>query len=176
MKLKNNIGYIISAILLCVVGYFAFTYFSEQNEIDTITPLVANSTIAEDTPKTGTEFDNFPVIDWDYWQSVNSDIVAWITIPGTAINYPITKASESNPYEYLYKNAYGNSSYFGNPFFDYEDKDIDTPLQNTVIYGHAILEISSVLKCSMTFNSTTIKILHKSITLYIYRLQLINIS
>lgn len=138
MKLKNNIGYIVAAILLCIVGYFAFTYFSEQHEIDTIIPAAPDSIAAEEKPKTGTEFDNFPAIDWNYWQSVNPDIVAWVTIPGTAINYPVTKASESNPYEYLYKNAYGNSSYFGNPFFDYEDKDIDTPLQNTVIYGHAI--------------------------------------
>ena len=30
-------------------------------------------------------------IDWDYLKSVNEDIVAWIEIEGTNINYPILK-------------------------------------------------------------------------------------
>ena len=33
--------------------------------------------------------DGFPTVDWEYWLSVNPDIVAWVSVAGTEIDYPV---------------------------------------------------------------------------------------
>ena len=48
-------------------------------------------------------------VDWAYWQSVNSDVVGWITVPGTSIDYPIVQAPADDPDFYLSHDVYGNA-------------------------------------------------------------------
>ena len=40
------------------------------------------------------EQSNEKVIDWEYLKSVNEDIIAWIEIEDTNINYPVIKDNE----------------------------------------------------------------------------------
>lgn len=69
-------------------------------------------------------------IDWDYLKSVNEDIVAWIEIEGTNINYPILKDKDIYYLKHSFDKKYnGNGSIFTtntNPFEDAE----------TIVYGH----------------------------------------
>lgn len=66
--------------------------------------------------------------------TMNNDIVGWITIPGTVIDYPVMQTPDSQDY-YLYRN------------FDKEDNkrgclyvrevcDVFAPSDNLTIYGH----------------------------------------
>lgn len=66
--------------------------------------------------------------------SENEDVVGWLTINGTAIDYPITQ--DSNNKYYLYNhNAYGESARYGTPFIDFRCNKFNLS-KNTVIYGH----------------------------------------
>ena len=100
----------------------------------------AAKTAAEDTgqepAETETE-DGEPVeipIDFEALWEINPEAYAWITIPGTEIDYPILQSETDNTY-YLTHNIEGEESPEGAIFTeDYNSKDFEDP--NTVIYGH----------------------------------------
>lgn len=73
-------------------------------------------------------------IDFPYLWTINEDIIAWITIPGTNIDYPILQHPTDDGY-YLNHNIDGS---YGYPACIYTEslnsKDFTDP--NTVIYGH----------------------------------------
>lgn len=63
----------------------------------------------------------------------NPDVVGWITIDGTQIDYPILQSS--NNQTYLTKNYNDKESRAGSIFLDYRN-DVETNELNTVVYGH----------------------------------------
>lgn len=87
-------------------------------------------------PATETKDKNgFPEVDWDYWQSLNSDVIGWITIPGTQVDAPILGASKDAPDYYLSHDVYRNYNPHGAIFLDAEcGKDLSS--RNAVILGH----------------------------------------
>ena len=69
-------------------------------------------------------------IDWDYLKSVNEDIVAWIEIEGTNINYPILKDKDVYYLKHSFDRKYNsNGSIFTTNIHPFDDDE-------TVIYGH----------------------------------------
>ena len=83
------------------------------------------------------EFDpddvNFPNVNFDALKDVNEDIVAWLYLPDSEINYPVTQTTD-NDY-YLTHLADGTYNLNGCLFVDYKN----TPGfadENTLIYGH----------------------------------------
>jgi sortase B len=68
-------------------------------------------------------------------ESVNPDIVAWLTIPDTPIDFPIVQ-TEDNEY-YLTHDLEKNESTYGVPFLDYRCS-ADFSDYNSIIYGHNI--------------------------------------
>ena len=68
-------------------------------------------------------------IDWD---SLPSEVVAWIEVPGTSIDEPIVQATLDAPNAYLYTDALGQGAY-GTPFIDCECA-LDSPF--VMVYGH----------------------------------------
>lgn len=73
------------------------------------------------------------VIDFEKLRETNSDVVAWIEIDGTTINYPVMKTTD-NSY-YLTNNFYKEYDRCGSLFMDYKSSFTD---KNIVIYGHNI--------------------------------------
>lgn len=73
-------------------------------------------------------------VDFDELQEVNPDIYAWITIPGTVIDYPVVQHASDNSY-YLTRSAEGEESISGAIFSeDYNKTDFSDV--HTVLYGH----------------------------------------
>ena len=73
-------------------------------------------------------------VDFDGLKKLNSDVYAWISIPGTKIEYPILQHPTDNTY-YLNYNIDGSFGYPGCVYTEKENaKDFSDP--NTVIYGH----------------------------------------
>lgn len=68
-------------------------------------------------------------------QFENEDTIAWITIKGTKINYPVMWTPD-DPEHYLHRNLKGEYSYAGLPFLDYR---CDLSSENLIIYGHNML-------------------------------------
>ena len=71
-------------------------------------------------------------------QAMNSDVMGWLTIYGTSIDYPLVKAQKDN-FTYLSKNAEGEWESSGSIYVDYQN---DAHFQdfNTIIHGHHMAE------------------------------------
>ncbi|MDE6186010.1 MAG: class B sortase, partial [Lachnospiraceae bacterium] len=63
----------------------------------------------------------------------NKDMVGWLAIEGTKIDYPVVRGMD-NEY-YLHHNFYGDEDKYGCLFVK-DIADVDTPGANFVIYGH----------------------------------------
>lgn len=64
----------------------------------------------------------------------NNDMVGWIKIEGTALNYPVM-FTPSDPMYYLRRGFDKASSYAGTPFVG-EDNEMEPLSDNLIIYGH----------------------------------------
>lgn len=73
-------------------------------------------------------------VDWEGLWEVNPDVYAWITVPGTIIDYPILQHATDNTY-YLYYNIDGSYGYPGCIYTENMNAK-DFTDNNTVIYGH----------------------------------------
>lgn len=107
----------------------------EEVESEPSEEIVLEATVEEVAPS---PLDEYPVpkksIDFEALAKENSDIYAWITIPDTAIDYPVLQDEEELDY-YLDHNLDGSSGYPGCIYTqNYNSKDWDD--HNTVLYGH----------------------------------------
>ena len=96
----------------------------------------ANGTAALRHEEPGPQY-NQGIIDMQ--NEVNSDIVGWLAIPNTRIDYPFAIASD-NDY-YLGRNLYGKQAASGSLFVDFRNSPDFTDF-NTVIYGHNMKDLS----------------------------------
>ena len=120
---------IVLLILICIIAFsFSFyiivTDFQEKEESNKDTENLIKETIIVNE---GTKEKN---IDWDKLKEINKDIIAWIEIPDTIINYPILKDNNLYYLKHSYNKKYNsNGSIFTtnkNPFEEFE----------TLLYGH----------------------------------------
>ena len=76
-----------------------------------------------------------PVDDSPFGQlkAINPDITAWITMPGTAIDYPVLQGSSN--YSYINTDVFGEFALAGSIFLDYRN---DKSFQDnySLLYGH----------------------------------------
>ena len=80
--------------------------------------------------------DGFPTVDWGYWLSVNPDIVAWVSVAGTEIDYPVVQARSGDPTFYLDHDVYREWNPYGCPYLDAAcaGRGIDSPL--ALMFAH----------------------------------------
>ena len=76
---------------------------------------------------------DWPVVDFDALREINPDIVGWIYIEDTNINYPIAQGPDNSYYlSHMYNKQWDG---YGCIFMDYlNSSDFSDP--NSVIYGH----------------------------------------
>ena len=72
------------------------------------------------------------VRDFKALREINGECIAWLTIPGTTIDYPVMH-TPSDPEKYLNTNFYGSYSVSGVPFLD---AGCTLGGDNMIIYGH----------------------------------------
>lgn len=72
-------------------------------------------------------------VNFERLREINPDIVAWLTIPGTEIDYPVVQADNND--KYLTIDFYGNASKGGAIFLDC-DSNRDFERRHTIVYGH----------------------------------------
>lgn len=89
-------------------------------------------------------------IDFKALQKANPDIIAWISIPGAGIEYPILQADESEPDDfYLGRDYQLNQVASGSVYIEkYNNKNFSDPL--TVVYGHTIIDGNTELEPMFT--------------------------
>ena len=113
--------------------------------------------IVEDNTKEESDSENS--IDLYNLYLINNDVVGWIRIEGTNINYPVMQNSEY----YLRRNIYKEYSTYGTPFLaDYCNINLS---DNLIIYGHHIK--SGMMFADLDkYKSYDYYLNHKTIKLY----------
>jgi sortase B len=72
--------------------------------------------------------------EYEEFLSQNPDLVGWLTIQGTKVDYPVVQKTEDNDY-YLNHSFDGSEDSAGTIYVDYRS-DIVNPTTNTMVYGH----------------------------------------
>ena len=75
-------------------------------------------------------------IDFELLKSVNPDVIGWLSLENTVIDYPVVKGND-NEY-YLHHLYTGEWNSLGSLFVDYRNRDLFQD-QISVIYGHSML-------------------------------------
>ena len=78
-------------------------------------------------------------IDWEALSTINKDVIGWIYVPNTPIDYPIVQAPVNDSEKYLRTTFEGSVAYPNNQGTIYLDSDnADDGLSSSapVIYGH----------------------------------------
>ena len=93
-------------------------------------------------------------------QKENSDIVAWIEIEDSNINYPVLQAEDNDFYmRRNYKKEYSKN---GSLFLD-KAYDWNLPSSNLLIYGHNNIGSSEMFACLMNYKDESYYNSHKKI-------------
>ena len=85
----------------------------------------------------GSEDKNGPAQDWNALKDINDEIVGWITIPDTVVDYPVLEHIGDDRYNqyYIDKSYKKDGTEFGSIFIDYRSTD-STKSRNVIMHGH----------------------------------------
>lgn len=91
---------------------------------------------AEKIPKENPYWDyikmNMIDVNFDNLKRINSDVVGWIKVNGTNINYPFVQSKDNKYYlTHSFSKSYNNAGWV---FLDYRNNNINN--RNTIIYAH----------------------------------------
>ena len=101
-----RVVFVVSLVVLIAaligLGAIAFQYISQQRAYDDLEQYASlsdseNMTLADLT------------VDWDALRAMNPDIVAWIYVPDSPINYPVVQGDDNE--EYLHKAFDGSTGW-----------------------------------------------------------------
>ena len=131
-KVMYKITIILLIGIMLISSYFVFRDCKEDKKQEKIFEeliVIANN---EGNEKEQIQEDE---INLEELYKINSDVVGWIRIKNTNMNYPIMQSTYSPNY-YLTRNFYKNYSSNGTPYMA-ENCDIEKS-DNLIIYGHNI--------------------------------------
>ena len=80
----------------------------------------------------------FPEIDWGALLAENPDVVGWVRVEGTPINYPVVQARADDPQRYLGCALDGTPNGHGCPYVDAGCDGADS--QVVLSYGHNMID------------------------------------
>lgn len=140
--MNKYIRILIAVICLCSMGFFSYkiiNYLMEEKNNRKLNQQIINDVIITKTDIDEKESNIvkeyvLPIkIDFKLLKKKNKEIVGWIYLDNTPINYPVTQ-SNNNEY-YLKRLIDGTYNSAGTIFMDYRNDNKMTDW-NTVIYGH----------------------------------------
>lgn len=134
-KKKGSKGLLVFAVLLLVaglaaIGVAAYLYLSSQKAYEANHEEYAS--LVEEAI-TQDQLSGTPTVDFAALTAQNPEIVGWIQIPGTQVNYPVAQHAD-NDY-YLNHSFLGRDDDFGSIFLDCRSSSALAD-RVTVIYGH----------------------------------------
>ncbi len=156
------------AVACGIIAATAYAYWQGQDVYDKVAekafpePLgevVAAADAAED--EEGSRLAELTV-DWEALYAVNPDVVGWLYVPGTAINYPVVHSRDNDEYLYVnFNGEYGNGVQptYGTPFLTSQNAaDFSDPVSfiqaHNMANGTMFSDIPNALgKDADTFNA-----------------------
>lgn len=144
MKIKNGFkafaGIFMSAVMVVSFSAFSKNAFAEEMVYKTIPTASSRTDIIEtNKPENNEKIDIKSEV--SKLKKQNTDVVGWITIPGTTVNEPVVYSNNNT--NYLRRNADGVWDYFGAYFTDMDNKSAkkgtrEALNKHTIIYGHNV--------------------------------------
>ena len=136
-KIITNIVLLLFIMIFIYSSYNVFMWLKADRKIRKLEGGLYKEVI-EDAKPNKLEIENEEDIgtfsvDFKRLKEINPDVIGWIKINETYINYPILQG-ETNEY-YLKKDIYGKYDFSGS-IFVYSDVDKNFEDENTAIYGH----------------------------------------
>ena len=135
-KEKNNLKLPLKILLLICICIFLYSLYNiiywlkSNNDLKVLEEGVFTEVVEEIEEENG---EIVKTIDFDKLTQINKDVIGWISIANTGIDYPILQTN-NNEY-YLKRDLYKKSSSCGSIYLDCNTNS-DFSEQNTVIYGH----------------------------------------
>lgn len=126
---KGCINFLV-VVLFLISGVFLYLAFNEG--FYAIDSKMKNNAI-RDVVVQETEDPLNRHIDFDKLKAINEDVVAWVYIPGTTVDYPILIGD--NDEEYLYKDIEGSYNPLGS-IFSYANASKDFSDGHMFVFGH----------------------------------------
>lgn len=145
--------FVVGIGLIVVAGVMWFQRQQQYAEQDSVNEELATYVEASDDGETP------PQVDWEGLKAVNDEVVGWIQIPGTVVNYPVYQTTDNTTY--LTTSAEGTYTIGGAIFMDYENTAPGMVDAQTIIYGHHLRDGSmfkavSDLQEQEMFDSVTV--------------------
>ena len=141
MKWLRIVACVICAAVFVYAGWQLVSYYTQQQAATgEYTDLQAAVSIA---PTTSTKAEDAPsqpkpvvpiAVDFADLHRTSPDVVGWLYIPDTPINYPVVQAQD-NDY-YLHRLPNGKENKAGSLFADYRNTGVEDA--NYLIYGHSM--------------------------------------
>lgn len=126
-KLAKIIFIFLITIFVCSISYLIYYLY----DINNINKEILNNIIIDESKITDNKTER--MLKLEELQKENEEIIGWLEIEGTNINYPVLKTSD-NDY-YLTHNYKKEKSNVGSLFLD-KDFDLINGSSNYLIYGH----------------------------------------
>lgn len=165
-RLKNiPIILLICALLFvlsaALVNIFQITtdYNKSEEEYDNIRTV---ATVTKKEQEEGQPLYTYKEIDWDELKEINEDIIGWIYIPDTPVDYPILQG-ESND-TYLRTTYTGKRASAGSIFMECQNTP-DFSDKNTILYGHNMRN-GSMFNCLSKFSNKEFFDAHPIVQIY----------
>ena len=172
-KLQNTPDSFMTVAAFCLLAFFFYnniyisknTVFVPENNI-TKDKIEYKEIIDDDTTTNNNNSEdinlfrkfsskyNINNIDFNELKSINDDVVAWITVDSTNINYPVVLTSDNDYYlEHDINKSYTTNGW---TFMDYRNSP-DMSDKNTIFYGHNLLNKTAFGSLSNLFTDKWFK-------------------
>jgi sortase B len=156
---KNNNNFrkkvMVLIIIICFVvfiysGYNVINWYKENKQVDNITNNLLDNVdinevednedteiVSEDVDSSNPYWDyikmNMLDVDFNELKEINNDVVGWVEVGGTNVNYPFVQTSDND--FYLTHTLDKSSNGAGWVFMDYRNKN-DEINKNMILYAH----------------------------------------
>ena len=173
MKEKGKKNWLLNiALLICAVaflgsGLYLIRYYKNaQNSEEAISELLELKEDAGDDSASGNAIrtNKGKTVQKKYRKlfKKNGDMIGWITVKGTKIDYPVMQTPKDNEY-YLHRNFDREYDVNGLPFLDAQC-DVEDDESNLMVYGHH-MKSGLMFKHLMDFESESFYKNHKTVYL-----------
>ncbi len=133
------------AFCLYKIGGIMYGYYQNRQVQSEVQALFHGDSTREQTSggedasfEESTSYEDY-TLSLDTLRETNPDVVGWIQVPDTLIDYPVLQTTD-NSY-YLTKNFYRKYNSAGSIFMDYRN-DLSAGRDNLILYGHRMKDTS----------------------------------
>lgn len=126
-------GFLYGILVVSLLSLAWIMFIRPQRTAREAAELKSEFSIVPGAESPGDTFDEEPSPEIDSMQQKYPNIKAWLSIPGTVIDYPVLQSGADDPEHYLRRNYDGAWRMAGSLFFQY---DCTHESRNLVVFGH----------------------------------------